>query len=276
MRYLILLLCALTLFGQLARADEPVPSLELYVKQALARSTFVFRGEVVRVNAASFAAVPVSHRTAVVRVKHVYRAPNNFPNYLEREITVFLAAGEPVTAGETLDFFSKGWLAGDGIAVEETGRLKGMSTTRVDQLLLRASLQVRLEDLRERLTLAGLAVEAEVGQATRLDPKEQEFSEHDPQWMRAPLKITRVFKGKTPRPPVFLFPASVDVMWTDVPKPKEGERLVLFLNWDAELKHYIIDSPRDVLPAAATREIVAAQKLPAKPLGEDQTGGKPR
>src|SRR5437762_14251815 len=92
-----------------ARTRSPEPA---------GQASFVFQGTVLRVKAATMSEVPVSDRTVVVRVDRVIQAPEALSDYAGHEVTVQLAPGTTLKAGDTLIFHTNGWIFGDSLAVQ--------------------------------------------------------------------------------------------------------------------------------------------------------------
>jgi hypothetical protein len=91
-------------------------------KESLSRQArFVFVGTVQRLRAANVAEVDDKERTVVVHVDRVEKGPESMSAYVGREITVKLAPGEKVRAGEQVRFFTNGWLFAETLAVESLG-----------------------------------------------------------------------------------------------------------------------------------------------------------
>lgn len=88
-------------------------------KEAQAR--FVFVGTVQKLRAANVAEVDDKERTVVVHVDRVEKGPESMAGYVGRAITVKLAPGEKVRAGEQVRFFTNGWLFAETLAVESLG-----------------------------------------------------------------------------------------------------------------------------------------------------------
>src|SRR2546423_5536778 len=83
---------------------------------------FVFRGTVKKIRSATMKEVPVSDRTAVVRVEQVLEAPRSFSHYLGQNITVELAGRKKVAAGDELIFHANSWIFGDSVAVRSVNQ----------------------------------------------------------------------------------------------------------------------------------------------------------
>src|SRR5687768_16931665 len=78
---------------------------------------FAFKGTVARVKATTMADLPADARTVAVRVDEVLKAPEAMQHLTGQEITLRLAPGEKVRAGESAVFYANGWRFGESIAV---------------------------------------------------------------------------------------------------------------------------------------------------------------
>jgi hypothetical protein len=194
---------------------------------------FVFRGTVQKVDASNLDLVEADSNTAVVRVDEVLKATASLGDFTGREITVKLAQPD-ATPGEQAVFFTNGWLYGSTLAVVEVGRLHG------DAALLRGQVAAAVrqgadEELRGRLARAALVVAGRVVETrpAAVVGEVGEGSEHDPQWWEAVVQVDTVFKGKPAEQRVtFFFPASLDVVWFEAPKPAVGSDGIWLLYQD--------------------------------------------
>src|SRR5947208_7726096 len=103
--------------------------------EALAQqATFVFRGTVQRLQAATMDQVPVDARTAIVRVDSIVMAPDALSSYSGKEITVQLGGRQKVEVGQELVFFTNEWLYGKSVAVQSVGQKPvGKATAALEQ-----------------------------------------------------------------------------------------------------------------------------------------------
>jgi hypothetical protein len=201
-------------------------------------------------------AVPITDRTAVVRVEAIQQAPEALSQCTGQEITVQLGGRQKVRDGQQFVFYTNGWLFGDGVAVQALGQEPvGRSPGRrrgVHELAATAAAnpveELAARDLKTRLNDADLVVvgtvasvrlpeetaDAGSGEARVADsgpfPGPPE-SEHDPLWREAVVQVEEVHKGETsPGSVVVLFPSSTDVMWYRAPKFEPGQRGVFVLH----------------------------------------------
>src|SRR5260370_35961476 len=86
---------------------------------------FVFRGMVKKIRSATMKQVPVSDRTAIVRVEQVLEAPKSFAHYEGQDITVELAGRKAVKAGDEFIFHANSWNFGHGLAGRSVAQDRG-------------------------------------------------------------------------------------------------------------------------------------------------------
>jgi hypothetical protein len=203
------------------------------VAELLGNSTFVFKGQVLKVRSTTMPeSVAAMDRTVTVKVEEVILAPDTLDDFTGREITVLLLKADSVKAGEHTVFFTNGWFYGSSLAVREVGK------TRIDQNKL-VSAQVsdmkeKVEDqkVQARIAQADLVV---VGTVSEIRPARDQvrttrISEHEPDWWEAVIKVESVLKGQpSQRDVVVLYPHSIDVMWYGTPKFSKGQQGVFLL-----------------------------------------------
>lgn len=189
--------------GTPAATPESVPDL---VRQA----PLSFVGRVTRLGGTPLAAVTADERTAVVQVDEVLHAPDAFRRLAGSEVTVQLSAGlAPPAVGDRAAFFTKGAVYGEGLAVDEVGRLPAddvqphltLAATTADAMPFSAVLRgIRDEDM---TTHAGEADAVVIGTVVGLEKlpgnEGRPISEHDPDWWRAQLDVSHVESGDVPR-----------------------------------------------------------------------------
>jgi hypothetical protein len=211
-----------------------------------AQAKFVFQGTVQQVRATTMREVPVADNTVVVRVDRLIHAPEALTDYAGQEITVQLAAGENVEAGQTYIFYTNGWVFGDSLAVQSIGH-EAATAPAVASLSSHPDDPVRSLETREALTQvtnADLIVTGTVS-AVRLPEEElaarstamasgrttEPISEHALFWQEAVIDIDEVIKGShTAKQVVVRFPSSTDVRWYQAPKFQAGQDGVFLLH----------------------------------------------
>jgi hypothetical protein len=202
------------------------------ITDLLRRAPFSFVGTIEHLGAATMTNVPISERTAVVRVDYVMHTPPAFSGIEGQRITLQLATDkDPPAVGDSAAFFAEGVAFGESIVVAEVGRLP------VDAVMGHVSQavgagqpgafgalmsQVDTQRVREHADSADAVV---IGRVAKL---ERAFgavtSEHDPDWWKATLDVYHVQKGDVAIGElVVLYPNSIDVLWRTAPKPKASQ-----------------------------------------------------
>src|SRR5437762_8180310 len=87
----------------------------------LKQSSIIFAGTVSRVAATSFAGVPKSARTIVVRVDSVLKKPATVSLKSGDSVTVEVKDASAFQEGAQATFYTDGWIFGSGVAVKELG-----------------------------------------------------------------------------------------------------------------------------------------------------------
>jgi hypothetical protein len=202
------------------------------------QARFVFVASVVRLQAATMAQVPVTDRTAIVRVDKVLLAPETLGDWTGKEITVQLSGRSRIQEGQQYVFYTNGWLFGESIAVQAvdqrpvTAELTAQGGEPAHALAERdlqahsagADLIVTGKVLSVRLPTAGVAVAG--GPAPH-----KLIKEHDPEWREAVIEIESVVKGSHPEQQLVVqYPASTDIAWYKAPKLQPGDEGVLLLH----------------------------------------------
>lgn len=205
--------------------------------------TFVFKGTVKKMRSATMKQVPVSDRTAIVRVEQVLEAPKSFAHYEGQNITVELVATKAVKAGDAFVFHANSWIFGDSVAVRSVTQER---VTKKRETVIKPggdpTQHLKTRQLQEHLDDADLIVSGTVTAVTVPPPAEQvrtldaprvggPVSEHDPKWRQAVVQVDETQKGShDSREVTVLFPASTDVLWYKAPKFQAGQKAVFVLN----------------------------------------------
>lgn len=227
---------------------------------------FVFEGAVKSVAASNVAAVPADARTVVVEVDHVRHAPRAMAGFAGQEVTVRLAPGESLGAGEQAVFFADGLVFGDHLAVQSLGH-DPLIAQEARAALAGASPVVH--KLRHRIDTAQSVVSGQVSavrtphQPVALSAKgkrsaampEGRISEHAPFWQDAVITVSHVHKGPAQREVVVRFPSSTDVRWRSAPKFKKGQKGTWLLHAGAGV------GARAAIKAAGAKRAVARARV---------------
>ncbi len=242
---------------------------------ALAKqSSIVFSGTVSQLGATSFAGVPQSPNTIVVRVDSVLKKPPAISLKKGDNVTVELKDPSAFQQGTQATFYTEGWIFGSGVAVKELGHelnpaggAPASGGAAGEAALAQIQKQVSDQDLQNRIASSELVVIGRVTDVHRWSiPKSAasryHTSEHSADWHEAVLQIDSVLKGTKPKKGkmVVRFPLSRDVAWVDSPKFQKQQQGVFFLKKDqvsgdpkASLGGYQVDvytclKPGDWLP----------------------------
>ncbi len=202
-------------------------------KQTDEKANFVFKGTIKKVKSANMSEVPVSDRTAIVKVDEVIDGPPDLAGFLGQEITVELSSKRAVRAGQRMIFHTVGWIYGASVAVRSVreepikGSRAAKSATRVKRGAdIPLASQGHFSDA--DLVVAGRVINVRIppvsAQAGKRTARPSPITEHDPIWREAVIKISDVLKGeKTPGQVTVRFPDSSDVMFHGVPKFEPGQ-----------------------------------------------------
>ena len=242
---------------------------------ALAKqSSIVFSGTVSQLGATSFAGVPQSPNTIVVRVDSVLKKPPAISLKKGDNVTVELKDRSAFQQGTQATFYTEGWIFGSGVAVKELGHelnpgggTLASGADAAESALVQAQKQISDQDLQNRIASSELVVIGRVTDVHRWTiPKSAasryHTSEHSADWHEAILQIDSVLKGTKPKKSkmVVRFPLSRDVAWVNSPKFEKLQRGIFFLKKDqvsgdprASLGGYEVDvytclKPGDWLP----------------------------
>ena len=87
------------------------------------RATFIFKGTVKQVRAATLRQVSADERTLIVTVDHIIEAPVALAAFTGHDITVQTTRGARPRVGDELIFHTTGWMFGDSVAVQSIQQL---------------------------------------------------------------------------------------------------------------------------------------------------------
>ena len=210
----------------------------------ISQARFVFQGTVKNLRASTLKAVPATSRTIVTRIDRVIQSPETLSGYAGHDVTVQLAPGERVRPGQTLIFYTTGWIFGDSLAVQSLGHEEA-TTTKVAAVAAHPEDPVRSLHAHEAMTQASRADLIVTGRVSsvRVPAAEvqarakatggttERISEHAPIWQEAVIKVDGTHKGRERRKQVVVrFPSSTDVRWYHAPKFQAGQEGVFLLH----------------------------------------------
>jgi len=245
---------------------------------AAKRASFIFTGTVQALRRSTVPNIPVSSRTAVVRVSDVVRGSGALSDLAGRDITVQLGDRERIRPGQAATFYAEGWLFGDSVAVRslghaDVGRAAAVAAARPgDPVRVKAA-----KDLDDHVAEADLIVRGRVARvavaATPLGrapsrgstPKcTTPISEHAAQWREAVIDVAEVSKGTSrTRRVTVKFPSSSDVRWAKVPKLRPGQEGVFLLHADKGFGYTLLHA-QDVQPPGADHMIETRRARPSR------------
>jgi len=275
-------LASIALGAALLAAQAPGPaSAQVAGTDRVKQSDLVFVATVAEIGKASFAGVPRSAHTIVVRVDSVIEKPAAVPIAPGDRVTVRVKDPASFRKGTQATFYAQGWILGAGLAVREISHelmakpmtLAAAADKKADVEKMRR--QVSDAELNARVQAADMVVagrvvniQAPTMQATGAAPRR--VTEHDPQWQEAVIQVDSAIKGTTANNRALVrFPASRDVQWFSAPKFAIGQQGVFMLKLDrvsgapkamlsgAEVPAYTALRPADVLPATEAQRIRA-------------------
>ena len=203
------------------------------------QSNITFVGTVSQVAAPSFAGVPKSPQTIVVRVDSVLKKPAAVS--LKKGDTVTVEVKDPAAfpEGTQATFYTEGWIFGSGVAVKELGHAAPGAANTGAQTVEQVPSEITDQDLQRLIAASDYVV---IGRITDVHPwkvpksaaPRYRTSEHSASWHEAVLQVQSVLKGpKLKRNKIVLrFPLSRDVAWVSAPKFEAGQQGVFILQKD--------------------------------------------
>lgn len=208
------------------------------------QATFIFKGTVKRLKAATIPGLTVTDKTTVVGVDEILRASEALQHFAGADITVQLGDGENIGEGERALFYTTSWVLGESLAVVSLGHtpVGGAAAAARDSALSSGDetiqrLQKKVADadtvVTGRVTDVRLAREPLPAKGGARKSGRDEYgpiSEHNPIWQEAVIEVSDVEKGQGTQKQILVrFPESTDVMWADAPKLRLGQEGVFLL-----------------------------------------------
>lgn len=208
------------------------------------QSSIVFVGTVGQVAATSFAGVPKTAQTIVVRVDSVLKKPVAVS--LKKGDTVTVEVKDPAAfhEGTQATFYTEGWIFGSGVAVKELGHDTptsggpGAAETN-GKTIEQVPSEITDQDLQRLMSACDYVV---IGRVTAVHPwvipksaaPRYRTSEHSANWQEAVLQVQAVLKGPKLKKNkmVVRFPLSRDVAWVSAPKFEAGQQGIFILRRD--------------------------------------------
>ena len=238
------------------------------------QSSIIFAGTVSQVAATSFAGVPKSVQTIVVRVDSVLKKPAAVSLKSGDDVTVEVKDPAAFQDGTQATFYADGWIFGAGVAVKEvaheilpSGGTPAAAADIGEKTYGQLQQEISDQDLQRRVAAADYVVVGRVTDVHRWTiPKSAaaryRTSEHSANWHEAVLQIQSILKGPRVKrnKMIVRFPQSRDVAWANAPKFEKKQQGIFILKKDqvsgdatASLGGYTVDAytcltPGDWLP----------------------------
>ncbi len=239
------LFCSMLWAGLLAPAAVALPQGTGSQAALVQQSSIIFAGTVSQLGATSFAEVPKSAQTIVVRVESVLKKPPAVSLKKGDNVTVEVKDPGAFRPGMEATFYTDGWIFGSGVAVKELShamRPSGGKPSRAgaeEKVLGQIEEQISNQELEQRLASADFVVMAKVTDvrpwtAPDVASVPHRVTEHDPDWHDAVIKIESILKGPKLKKNklVVRFPQCNDVAWAHAPKFEKHQEGIFFLKKD--------------------------------------------
>jgi hypothetical protein len=240
-----LMFCSILWVSLLASAAVPLPQGMGSQAALVQQSSIIFAGTVSQLEATSFADVPKSTQTIVVRVESVLKKPPAVSLKKGDNVTVEVKDPGAFRPGMEVTFYTDGWIFGSGVAVKElshtvrpSGGKRGGAGAE-EKEIGQIQQQISDQELRQRLASADFVVVARVTDVRTWTAPEvasvpHRVTEHDPDWHDAVIKIESVLKGPKIKKNklVVRFPQCNDVAWVHSPKFEKHQEGIFFLKRD--------------------------------------------
>ena len=209
-----------------------------------AKSSIVFSGTVSQLAATSFADVPKSAQTIVVKVDSVAKKPAAVSLKNGDSVTVEVKDASAFQEGTHATFYTDGWIFGSGVAVKELGHELGAAASPSQAAAAKPAAQgqgeISDQELMDRMKASDFVVVGRVTDVRKWNtPKPKSgapsrVTEHDPDWHEAVVEVQSVLKGGKVKgnKVVVRFPNRNDVAWVSSPKFNKNERAIFCLNRD--------------------------------------------
>jgi hypothetical protein len=209
------------------------------------QSNIIFAGTVSQLEATSFADVPKSAQTIVVRVESVLKKPPAVSLKKGDNVTVEVKDPGAFRPGMEVTFYTDGWIFGSGVAVKELSHAMSPSGGKrggaggEERAIRQIEEQISDQEMKQRLASADFVVIARVTDVRKWTAPEvasvpRRVTEHDPDWHDAVIKIESILKGPKLKKHklVVRFPQCNDVAWVHAPKFEKHQEGIFFLKKD--------------------------------------------
>lgn len=236
---------ALLLIMPLALSGSPNPAVAQATDSAALtrKSSIIFYGTVSQLAASSFADVPKSPQTIVVKVDSVEKKPAAVSLKKGDSVTVEVKDPSAFQEGTHAKFYTDGWIFGSGVAVKELGHELGAAAAEPPpstDMKTHSQDQISDQELMDRMKASDFVVVGRVTDVRKWNtPKYKSgapsrVTEHDPDWHEAVVEVQSVLKGGKVKGNrvIVRFPNRNDVAWVSSPKFTKNQRGIFCLNRD--------------------------------------------
>ena len=209
------------------------------------KSSIIFSGTVSQLAASSFADVPKSAQTIVVKVDSIEKKPAAVSLKRGDSVTVEVKDPSAFQEGTRATFYTDGWIFGSGVAVKELGHELGAAAesapvTTAGKPSGQGQDQFSDQELLDRMKASDFVVVGRVTDVRKWNaPKPKSgapsrVTEHDPDWHEAVVEVQSVLKGGKVKgnKVIVRFPSRNDVAWVNSPKFEKNQRAIFCLNHD--------------------------------------------
>src|SRR5215472_7857627 len=215
-------------------------------KAAIAsKSSIIFSGTVSQLGATSFADVPKSAQTIIVKVDSVEKKPAAVSLKKGDSVTVEVKDPSSFQEGTRVTFYTDGWIFGAGVAVKELGHETGAAAepapmTTASKPAGQGKNEISDQELMERMKASDFVVVGRVTDVRKWNAPKAKYgapsrvTEHDPDWHEAVVEVQSVLKGGKVKgnKVIVRFPNRNDVAWVSSPKFAKDQRGIFCLNRD--------------------------------------------
>lgn len=216
---------------------QPAPSAaasKMKAERLVDESGLIFKGTIEQVGAATMADLPVTGRTAVVRMDEVLDRPYEIGDVTGDRITVELATDEDAKVGRHGVFFTTIGVIGDSLAVRQIGPLSADTPALRDLIGRNPDVTRRRHDrhLKHCVAEAEIVVSGQVvGVRPPVRKPGQPLSFNDPAWATATIQVDRVEKGQVQLREITLpFPTGGPRNLSRAPRFHVGQRGIWMLH----------------------------------------------
>src|SRR5947208_4402235 len=172
----------------------------------MGKASIVFSGTVSQLAATSFADVPKSAQTIVVRVDAILKKPAAVSLKRGDSVTVDAKDASAFQEGTRATYYTDGWIFGSGVAVKELGHELGTVAetapmTSAGKMSGQEKDQISDQELMDRMKTSDFVVVGRVTDVHKWNAPKSKYgapsrvTEHEPDWHEAVVVVQSVLKG---------------------------------------------------------------------------------